>query len=203
MMKNNFLPLLFVLFTAFVMNACDEEEPMVPVATATPAVQVINSGTATSVELTSDIPGTAFNWTVVQNGVSGASAGSGSSIVQTLTVTGLTAGTATYSIIPVNGDVEGSAITVVITVSPLKTTYIADVKPIFVANCTPCHMASGYNPVKLDQYAQAKAKINSILDRVQRAPGSTGFMPNGGAKLSDEKIAILKKWLDDGLLEKL
>jgi len=88
-------------------------------------------------------------------------------------------------------------------VSPLKTTYNADVKPIFVANCTPCHMAAGYNSLKLDQYAQSKAKINSILDRVQRNPGSTGFMPNGGTKLSDEKIAILKKCLDDGLLEKL
>ncbi len=203
MMKNNFFPLLFVMVTAFLMNACDEEEPMVPLATATPAAQVINSGTVTSVELTSDIPGTTFTWTVVQNGVTGASAGSGSSIAQTLTVTSLSAGTATYSVIPVNNGVEGAAITVVVTVSPLKTNYNADVKPIFVANCTPCHMASGYNPLKLDQYAQAKAKINSILDRVQRNPGTTGFMPNGGTKLSDEKIAILKKWLDDGLLEKL
>ena len=81
------------------------------------------------------------------------------------------------------------------------TTYVADAKPIFVANCTPCHVAGGGNPNKWDQYDQAKANINGILDRIQRDPGATGFMPNGGSKLSAEKIAILKKWLDDGLLE--
>lgn len=201
-MKNNFFPLLFVMVTAFVLNACDEDEPMVPVAKATPAAQVITSGSATSVVLTSDIPGTTFTWTVVQNGVTGASAGSGSGIAQTLTATGINVGTATYTITPASNGVDGSAITVIITVSPLKTTYNADVKPIFVANCSSCHMAAGYNTLKLDQYAQAKDKINAILDRVQRNPGTTGFMPNGGTKLSDEKIAILKKWLDDGLLEK-
>jgi hypothetical protein len=200
-MKSKLFPILFVLIMAFVMNACDEEEPMVPVATATPSSQVISSGTATSVALTSNIPGTTFTWTVVQSGVTGATDGSGTTIAQTLIVTGLNAGSATYTITPAINGVDGEPITVIITVSPLKITYNANVKAIFVENCTPCHMAAGYNPVKLDQYAQAKAKINAILDRVQRSPGSTGFMPNGGTKLSDEKIAILKKWLDDGLLE--
>lgn len=200
-MKNRFLSILMVLSLAFVMNACDDEESLAPVATATPAAQAINSGTATSIALTSDQPGTTFTWTVTQNGVTGASGGSGSSIAQTLTLTGLVAGSATYTVIPTNNGVSGSAINVVINVSPLKTTYVADAKPIFVANCTPCHMSGGGNPNKWDNYAQAKAKINVILDRIQREPGSTGFMPNGGTKLSADKIAILKKWLDDGLLE--
>ena len=46
-----------------------------------------------------------------------------------------------------------------------------------------------------------KSKINWIIDRVKREPGSAGFMPRNGAKLSDEKIAILEKWVADGLLE--
>ncbi len=200
-MKNRFLSILLVLSLAFVMNACDDDEPMKPVATATPASQVINSGTATSVALTSDISGTTFSWTVVQNGVTGATDGSGSNIAQTLTVTGLTTGTATYTVIPTSNGVTGSATIIIITVNVLKTTYNADVKSILVNSCTPCHLAGGANPNKWDQYAQAKAKINVILDRVQRDTGATGFMPKSGSKLSAENIAILKKWLDDGLLE--
>lgn len=200
-MKNRFLSILLVLSIALIMNACDDDEAMAPVATATPASQAINSGTVTSVALTSDIPGTTFTWTVLQNGVTGASDGNGANIAQTLTVTGLVTGTATYTVVPTSDGVAGNAINVVITVNPLKTTYNADVKSIFVTSCTPCHVAGGSNSNKFDQYAQAKAKINGILDRVQRDPGATGFMPKGGTKLSAEKIAVLKKWLDDGLLE--
>lgn len=199
-MKNRLL-ILIVFSMALFINACKDDEPIQPEATATPAAQAINSGTATSVALTSSVAGTTFVWTVVQNGVTGAADGSGTSIAQTLTVTGLVAGTVTYTVIPTSNGVTGTAINVIITVTPLKTTYMADVKPIFVASCTPCHLAGGINPNKWDQYAQAKAKISVILDRVQREPGATGFMPKVGAKLSAEKIAILKKWVDDGLLE--
>lgn len=88
------------------------------------------------------------------------------------------------------------------TLVPVKLiTYMADVKPIFVVSCTPCHLAGGANPNKWDQYAQAKAKITTILDRVQRTPGSAGFMPKVGSALTAEQIATLKKWVADGLLE--
>jgi uncharacterized repeat protein (TIGR01451 family) len=79
--------------------------------------------------------------------------------------------------------------------------YIADVKPIFVTSCTPCHLTGGTNPNKWDDYATAKAKITTILERVQRAPGTTGFMPKVGSALTAAQIATLKKWVTDGLLE--
>ena len=71
-----------------------------PNVTATPSSQTICSGTASSIVLTSNVAGTTFAWTVIQSGVSGATAVSGSSIAQTLTATGATAGTATYTITP-------------------------------------------------------------------------------------------------------
>ena len=111
-------------------------------------------------------------------------------------------GTATYSIIPMAGGVAGNAISVVITVNVVKTTYMADVKPILTTSCTPCHMAGGTNPNKWDEYTPAKTKITLILDRVKREQGATGFMPRNGTKLSADKIAVLEKWLADGLLEK-
>ncbi len=86
---------------------------------ATPAAQTICSGTATGISLTSIAPGTTFDWTVVQSGVSGASAGSGSSISQVLAVAGTTSGTATYTITPKANGCAGTPRTVVITVNPV------------------------------------------------------------------------------------
>lgn len=84
---------------------------------------------------------------------------------------------------------------------PDKVTFVADIKPLVTASCTPCHMPGGSNPNKWDDYTTAKSKINLILDRVQRDPSAQGFMPMGGSKLSAEKITLLKKWVTDGLLE--
>lgn len=200
-MKNSYFKISILAISIFAVS-CSEEELPAPVAKATPLTQVITSGETTAISLTSDITGTTFAWTVVQNGVTGAIAGSGTSIAQTITLTGTAAGTATYTIIPTAGGVVGTAVTVVITVNMAKTTYVANVKPLLVASCTPCHLTGGANPNKWDDYTQTKTKINNIIDRVKREPGTTGFMPRNGTKLAADKIAILEKWVVDGLLEK-
>jgi len=200
-MKNISLILSLFAVVLFISSCGDDELPM-PVATATPASQVITSGGATSIALASSLTGTTFSWTVVQTGVTGATSGSGATIAQTLTLSGAAVGTATYTVIPTAGGVAGSAISVVITVNAAKITYLADVKPIMTTSCTPCHMAGGTNPNKFDEYTPTKTKIATIIDRVKREQGSTGFMPRNGTKLSADKIAILEKWVADGLLEK-
>jgi uncharacterized repeat protein (TIGR01451 family) len=83
----------------------------------------------------------------------------------------------------------------------VKINYVFNVKPLLVASCAPCHLAGGANPNKWDDYTQTKAKITIILDRVQRAPGSAGFMPKVGTQLTAAQIATLKQWVTDGLLE--
>ncbi|HZL10746.1 MAG TPA: cytochrome c [Prolixibacteraceae bacterium] len=194
-----------ILALVLLLNSCKKDEGVTvlsPVATATPLSQSISSGSATSIALSSSVSGTTFNWTVIQNGVSGGSAGSGSMIEQALTITGSASGIATYTIVPSANGTPGSAITVEVTVNSTIVTFQANVKPIFTVSCTPCHMPGGINPNKWDDYATAKAKITGILDRVQRSPSAAGFMPNGGTKLSDANIAILNKWVADGLLEK-
>ncbi|MDP2890352.1 MAG: PKD-like domain-containing protein [Bacteroidota bacterium] len=194
---------LFMFSSLLFMNSCTEEDDVIPpVATATPATQTITSGSVTSITLTSTISGTTYSWTVVQSGVSGATAGSGSSIAQTLTLTGAIAGTATYVITPTGNGTKGSPVSVIITVNPgiVIVNYTSNIKPLLVNSCTPCHVAGGSNP-KWDNYATAKSNINGILDRVQRESSAAGFMPVGGPKLSAANIALLKKWVDDGLLE--
>jgi len=200
-MKNISLILSLFAVVLFISSCGDDELPM-PVATATPASQVITSGGATSIALASSLTGTTFSWTVVQTGVTGATSGSGATIAQTLTLSGAAVGTATYTVIPTADGVAGSAISVVITVNAAKITYLADVKPIMTASCGACHLAGGTNPNKFDEYTPTKTKIATIIDRVKREQGSTGFMPRNGTKLSADKIAILEKWVADGLLEK-
>lgn len=193
---------LFVFSSFLLLNSCtQDEDPIPPVATATPTTQTLTSGGTTSIALTSSITGTTFAWTVVQTGVTGATPGSGTSIGQKLTVTSAVAGTATYSIIPTANGTSGSAVSVVVTVNPVKVTYTADIKPLLIVSCTPCHLPGGVNPNKWDDYATAKSKISVILDRVQRESTAVGFMPKNGTKLSAANIALLNKWVADGLLE--
>jgi len=90
-----------------------------PAVTAAPLSQTVCSGSAPSVNLTSNVPGTTFAWTVVQSGVSGASNGSGPNISQTLTATGTSVGTATYTITPTNNGCVGTPVTDAISVIPI------------------------------------------------------------------------------------
>jgi hypothetical protein len=88
-------------------------------ANVTAQAQTICSGSATSITLISTFPGTSFNWTVVQAGVTGASNGSGNIISQTLNG----AGTATYTVTPyetVSGCL-GTPVVVVVTVNQVPT----------------------------------------------------------------------------------
>ncbi len=87
-------------------------------------------------------------------------------------------------------------------VAPKLLTYNADIKSIFVANCTPCHLAGGVRTNKWDDYTTAKNNVSSILDRIQRDVNAAGFMPRGGTKpVATAEIAKIQQWVKDGLLE--
>lgn len=92
----------------------------IPDVIATPASQTICSGGTTGIALTSNVAGTTYTWTVDQVDMSGASAGAGSTITQTLTTLGVDDGTATYTITPSVGGCTGTPITVVVTVKPVS-----------------------------------------------------------------------------------
>ena len=90
--------------------------------------------------------------------------------------------------------------------SPAKiipTTYTVDVLPLIQAKCTPCHLPSkGGNKADFENYESAKKYGAEMLDRVMIAPGQRGFMPMKHDKLADTEIALIKKWIEQGLLEK-
>jgi hypothetical protein len=200
-MKNKLLLLTAFTYAVFFVSCNNDDEIEKPVVSANPPAQAITSGSSTSIALSSSITGTTFTWTVAQTNVTGAAGGSGATIAQTLTVTGTVAGTVVYTVTPVAAGVVGNPITVTVTVNLKKVTYTADVKPVLTTSCAPCHLAGGTNSNKFDDYSTTKNKIATILDRVKREPGATGFMPKNGTKLPADKIALLEKWQADGLLE--
>ncbi|MBI5218215.1 MAG: gliding motility-associated C-terminal domain-containing protein [Bacteroidia bacterium] len=95
-----------------------------PVLTFTPASQAICSGDTSNIGLNSNLSGATFAWTVAQSaGVSGALAGSGTTIAQTLINSGTTAGTAVYTVTPTANSCNGTAGNVTVTVNPLPAAY--------------------------------------------------------------------------------
>ena len=93
----------------------------IPDVIANPMSEIICSGAATNIALTGNVAGTTFSWTVNQSGVTGATDASGNSISQTLTTTGASPGTATYTITPTANGCAGTSIDITITIDPLPT----------------------------------------------------------------------------------
>ncbi|ESU18459.1 hypothetical protein FCR2A7T_27460 [Flavobacterium cauense R2A-7] len=108
-----------------------------PIVTASPTSAILCSGQTTNITLTSTVPGTVFNWTVVQTGVFGAASGTGSTISQTLSTVGLVQGTVTYTITPVVNGCSGDPVTVTVTVNPT---------PEVFSSSAPQFICSGVSP---------------------------------------------------------
>lgn len=85
---------------------------------------------------------------------------------------------------------------------PKATSYTADVLPLFQAKCSPCHLPSkGGNKTNFENHASASKFGAAMVSRVMLNPGERGFMPMRGQKLPENEIALLKKWVDGGMVE--
>jgi hypothetical protein len=106
-----------------------------PDVVAAPNAETICSGATTNINLSTSngVAGATYSWTVVQSNVSGATAGFGTSINQTLTATTSAAGTATYTITPSANGCNGTPIVVVVTVNPASITTSS---PLTVTRCS-------------------------------------------------------------------
>jgi len=79
-----------------------------------------------NIGLTSNIPGTTYSWTVIQNGTSGALSGSGNLIQQQITTTGSIDGTAMYFVTPFYNGCQGNPIQIPVTIHHLPNPTISD-----------------------------------------------------------------------------
>lgn len=79
-------------------------------------------------------------------------------------------------------------------------TYNGNVKPILQTHCLGCHSglaaAGGYIP--LDTYDGIKEMVNGnfLLPAIEQT--GTFPMPKNGAKISNCKIAVIRKWIEAG-----
>ena len=83
-----------------------------------------------------------------------------------------------------------------------KITYTADVQPLLVAKCSPCHFPPRGNKEPLDTYGAAKSNIDDIIARIVKNPDDKGFMPMRHPKLSDSAIHVFTDWKQGGLAER-
>jgi mono/diheme cytochrome c family protein len=78
--------------------------------------------------------------------------------------------------------------------------YAKDIAPIISSNCFSCHSpASNTSGILLDSYDALKfwAENGYLYGTISHGVGYRP-MPDGGGKLNDCTIGIIKKWIDKG-----
>ena len=79
-------------------------------------------------------------------------------------------------------------------------TYALNIQPLIESKCAPCHLpAKGGNKADFSTYEAAKSFVDPMIERVQLAAGTKGFMPMKREALSAEEIALIKKWKEEGM----
>lgn len=75
--------------------------------------------------------------------------------------------------------------------------YTNDVKPIIDNNCISCHSdpTNFGAPNPLTTYENTKTSVlNNLINRISRPTGTSGAMPLGGSRLSQNEINIIIAW---------
>ena len=111
----------------------------------------------------------------------------------------VTAGTYFVTVIVTNAAGSETFIDIfTINVTASLVSSASDIMPIMQNNCGSCHTPGG-SQTDYTNYANASGDVNVILDRIQRAQGSPGFMPKNGTSLTQQEINLIQQWLNDGL----
>lgn len=151
----------------------------IPTLTNTTLSQVICSGSQTSVvNLTGNFPGVTYSWTASATaGVSGfLASGNGNTIpVQTISTTGLTAGTVTYRIIPSLNGCPGLPVNYVVRVNPSPFITSQPVASAICQNGTATQLAFTLNTIAgAPTYQWYSNAVNSTTGGTL-IPGATGM----------------------------
>lgn len=86
-------------------------------------------------------------------------------------------------------------------------TYYEHVKPIMHRNCESCHRVGDVGPYPLDSYEELKAHVPMAMASI-RAGSMPPWSPDPDCRhykderlITDEEVATLQRWIDDGMLE--
>lgn len=111
--------LFWVIFVLLFSVNFQKSKAQCPVIALSPLASTLCSGSKTSLILKSNLIGTTFSWTTVQDGVAGAVDGAGAYISNTLITTDNSEGSVVYSITPVANGCKGNPAIVKIAVIPI------------------------------------------------------------------------------------
>lgn len=84
-------------------------------------------------------------------------------------------------------------------------TYNTHVASIIDNNCVNCHSnpAVAGASVPMTNYEEVKFVFENTdaLNRMNRQPGESGFMPKYGVRLPQASIDLVEQWINEGFLE--
>ena len=75
--------------------------------------------------------------------------------------------------------------------------YARDIKPIMDNSCVSCHgnPTNFGAPNSLTTYENVKSSVlNNLIDRISRPEGTSGAMPLGGTRLTQNEINVMIAW---------
>lgn len=78
-----------------------------------------------------------------------------------------------------------------------NVSFLNDVRPIINNNCVSCHgnPTNSGAPMSLTTYENVKdAVLNNLINRISRTEGTSGAMPLGGPRLSQNQINTIIAW---------
>lgn len=153
-----------------------------PVLSVNPSASTICSGQTSAINCTSNIAGTTYSWTAGLTGAAGASAGTGNAINQTLTTTGPTAGTVTYTVVPSASTCPGTSSIAIVTVSPLPSvTATPSYQTICSGNTTSISLSSDVSGATFSWTASMPANVsgasNGSGSSITQTLSNTGVLP--------------------------
>lgn len=88
---------------------------------------------------------------------------------------------------------------------PSSISYTNSIKSTIDSNCISCHGTTPANgaSTSLKTYQNVKdAVLNlGLIDRISKAQGAGGMMPNGGTRLPQSKIDEIITWKNNGFVQ--
>lgn len=93
--------------------------------------------------------------------------------------------------------------------SPIETidevSYLRDVKPIIDSKCNNCHgnPPTFGAPSSYTTYENVRTAVlnQGLIDRITRPENTSGAMPLGGPRLSQNEINIIIQWSEEGFAQ--
>jgi uncharacterized membrane protein len=83
------------------------------------------------------------------------------------------------------------------------TTYTYDVKPILEKHCTECHDYNGHDPdlTSYPFYSEKLPDQKSIVEKMLEKTSVQKMPPGNRPKLNQDQMAVIQRWMDDGLAQ--